>query len=314
MTAAGLERNAAVSGQRPGAGYRLRLSEAAGALLRPRGLAAAIDFTKPSRELALLPADSVSWRVFKNPLTLFVGGVTAVILQLAEPSVRGGWDHTRFRTDPVGRLRGTAHAAMVSVYGPRSAAEKMIAAVRRRHETVRGVTPAGKAYSANDPELLNWVQATVSFGMAEAHQGYVGTLSEEDRNRFHAEGAAVGRVFGATDGPSSVAEREARFDAIGERLEATDVIFELLETLHRAPLLPPVFRPVQALMIRGAVELIPGWLRDRVGLGWRYGLPPGGAIALRQLGRRAGRVMLDGTPAVEACRRLGLPADYLNMS
>jgi hypothetical protein len=31
---------------------------------------------------------------------------------------------------------------------------------------------------------------------------------------------------------------------------------------------------------------------------------------LRQLGHRAGRVAIDTSPAVEACRRLGLPDDY----
>ena len=49
-----------------------------------------VDLSQPSGEPALVPPDSVSWRVFKNPLALFVGGVTAVILELAEPRVRSG--------------------------------------------------------------------------------------------------------------------------------------------------------------------------------------------------------------------------------
>jgi hypothetical protein len=32
--------------------------------------------------------DSVSWRIFKDPVSVFVGGIAAVILELAEPSVR----------------------------------------------------------------------------------------------------------------------------------------------------------------------------------------------------------------------------------
>ena len=40
----------------------------------------------------------MSWRVFKNPLSLFIGGITAVIMELAEPRVRTGvWEHTTFR-------------------------------------------------------------------------------------------------------------------------------------------------------------------------------------------------------------------------
>jgi len=92
--------------------------------------------------------------VFKNPLSLFIGGVAAVIMELAEPRVRTGvWEHTTFRIDPFRRLRRTGLAAMVTIYAARGAAEAMIARVRRMHDSVAGSTPAGKVYRANDPEL-----------------------------------------------------------------------------------------------------------------------------------------------------------------
>jgi uncharacterized protein (DUF2236 family) len=65
------------------------LEAAARALLEPSDRPP-IDFSKPIGEAALVSADSVSWRVFKNPLSLFIGGVTAVIMELAEPRVRTG--------------------------------------------------------------------------------------------------------------------------------------------------------------------------------------------------------------------------------
>src|SRR5512138_422296 len=81
------------------------------------------DFLQPSHEPALVAADSITWRVFKNPLALFVGGVTAVVLELAEPRVRSGlWHNTSFREQPLDRLRRTGYAAMMTVYGPRSRA------------------------------------------------------------------------------------------------------------------------------------------------------------------------------------------------
>src|SRR5260221_12901408 len=53
------------------------------------------DFLRPAGKAALVSPDSVSWRVFKNPLSLFISGVAAVILELAEPRVRTGvWEHT----------------------------------------------------------------------------------------------------------------------------------------------------------------------------------------------------------------------------
>nr|WP_211887672.1 oxygenase MpaB family protein [Plastoroseomonas hellenica] len=120
-----------------------------------------VDFRRPAGAPALAPAGGVSWRVFSNPVSLFVGGVAAVLLELAEPSVRSGvWDHSSFRRDPALRLRRTGFAAMVTVYGPRAAAEAMIAHVVRLHDRISGTTPDGTPYRANDPRLLDWVQAT----------------------------------------------------------------------------------------------------------------------------------------------------------
>ncbi len=60
-----------------------------------------VDFTKPAGAPALFAPNSVSWRVMKNPVALFIGGIAAVILELAEPRVRTGvWEHTTFRSDP----------------------------------------------------------------------------------------------------------------------------------------------------------------------------------------------------------------------
>src|SRR5215218_121440 len=65
------------------------LEAAARALLQPSDRSH-IDFSRPTGEPALVSPDSVSWRVFKNPLSLFIGGVAAVIMELAEPRVRVG--------------------------------------------------------------------------------------------------------------------------------------------------------------------------------------------------------------------------------
>ena len=156
----------------------------------------AVDFTAPKGEPALAAPDSVSWQVFKNPVSLFIGGVTAVLLELAEPHVRSGvWDHTTFRTDPVPRMRRTGLAAMLTVYGPKSKAEAMIAGVGRMHARVEGTTPAGSTYQASDPVLLDWVQATASYGFLEAYHAFVRPLSDADKDRFYAEFQTGGRAL-----------------------------------------------------------------------------------------------------------------------
>src|SRR5690606_36802687 len=112
-----------------------------------------VDFRAPPGAEALVPANGISWRIFANPLALFIGGVGAVLLELAEPAVRSGvWDHSNFRKDPVTRLRRTGFAALVTVYAPRAEAERMISHVVRMHDRVTGTTPDGTPYHANRSE------------------------------------------------------------------------------------------------------------------------------------------------------------------
>lgn len=268
------------------------------------------DFLRPVGEPALVSPDSVSWRVFKNPLALFIGGVAAVIMELAEPRVRTGvWEHTTFRVDPTKRLRRTGLAAMVTIYGARSEAEAMIARVRRMHDRVGGTTPAGEAYRANDPELLNWVQGTAAYGFLQAYHTYVRPLSDVERDRYYAEGALAASLYGATAAISEAA-LEMRFAAMADRLERSDILFEFLAIMRSAPILPLPLRPVQPLLVRAAIDLTPHWLRAIVGLSGR-GLNTWEAAVLRQIGAFADRLVLETNPAVQACRRMRLPANYL---
>ncbi len=271
-----------------------------------------VDFTAPAGEGALVSSDSVSWRVFKNPVSLFIGGVAAVLMEFADPRVRSGvWDHSTFRTDPVGRLKRTGLAAMVTVYGARSVAEKMIAGVSRMHERVEGVTPSGETYRATDPELLTWVQATASFGFMEAYHAYVHPLTGEERSRFYAEGGKAAALYGAAGAPGSAAEAARLFAAMAPRFEPSPIIFEFIDIMREAPALPGPLQLAQRVFIRAAVDIVPGEIRRALGLGRRHGLRPLEGRAVRRLGRRADRMILKSSPAVQACARLGLPEDYL---
>ncbi|MGO8952812.1 MAG: oxygenase MpaB family protein [Rhodomicrobium sp.] len=288
-----------------------RLDKASRALLLPDG-GAAIDFSQPPGEPAFADPDSVSWRIFKNPVSLFIGGLAAVILELAEPRVRTGvWEYTRFRTDPVRRVRRTGLAAMITVYGPRSVAETTIAGIRRMHERVRGLTPAGQAYAANDPELLNWVHATAAFGFAEAYHAYVEPLSADDRDRHYREGAPAAALYGVTESPASEAEVFAFFEAMRGRLEPSPIVFEFLKIMRKAPVLPIMLRPLQPLFVRAAVNLTPSWVREVLGLTGGLGLYTWHEFAVKRAGAAADRIVLESSPAVQSCLRMGLPADYL---
>ncbi|MES2097135.1 MAG: oxygenase MpaB family protein [Pseudomonadota bacterium] len=269
------------------------------------------DFLHPAGEAALVPADSVSWRVFKNPVGLFIGGVGAVILELAEPSVRDGvWQHSSFRTDALTRLQRTGLAAMMTVYGPRSRAEAMIAHVVRAHGHVTGDTSEGVAYYANDPVLLDWVQATATFGFMEAYHRYVHALTPGERDALLAEAAPGARLYGAVGAPRSQRELAALFVRMDDRLVPSPIIAEFLDIMARVPALPRLLHPVQRLLVGAAVDMLPPALIERLGLTDRK-LNRGERLLVRTAARAADRIVLKNAPPAQACVRMGLPVDAL---
>jgi len=280
-------------------------------LVAPEGSTGDV-FLHPRDEPALIAAGSVSWQVFKNPLAVYVGGVTAVLLQLAEPRVGSGvWRYTSFREQPIDRLRRTAHAAMLTVYGPRSRAEAMIAGVNRLHSHVRGTTRDGRAFRADDPELIEWVHATSCFGFVEAYRAYVAPLAIEERDRFYAESAPVAKLYGATSVPQSQAAIDALLERMRGQLERSDVVSEFLAIMRGMPLLPAPLRPLQGVLIAAAMRLVPERIRERLGLDDGRPLPAWQRSLVGAAGGAADRLVLRSHPAVQACRRLGLPETFL---
>ena len=272
----------------------------------------AIDFTKPAGEAALAEAVSVSWQVFRNPVSLLIGGIAAVLLELAEPRVRSGvWEYSSFATDPLRRMRRTGMAAMVTVYGARSTAEQMIAGIGRMHAKIQGTTPDGIAYRADDPVLLRWVHATALFGFLEAYHQFVRPVPAADRDRFIAEGVPAALLYGALDPPSSETELLTLFDDTLPDLEPSEIVHEFLRILRGVELFPRPLKPMTGLVIRAAVSILPQPVQDRLGLRKLAKLPPGGGWLLRTLGSQIDRLPLDSTPAARSCLRMGLPSDYL---
>ncbi|MCB1487456.1 MAG: DUF2236 domain-containing protein [Bauldia sp.] len=272
----------------------------------------AFDFTQPAGEPALTAPDSVSWRVFKNPVALYIGGVAAVILELGEPRVRDAiWQHSDFRSAPLARLRRTGLAAMVTIYGPRSRTEAMIAGIVRRHDKVRGQTSDGISYHANDPRLLDWVQATATFGFMEAYAAFVSPLSTDERNALLAEGRPSAVLYGARGVPTGMDDLDAFLGEMAGQLEPSPIIGEFLAIMSKVKVFPGPSGPFQRRLLRAAVDILPAPIRERLELGKQWSLGAFDRSVVRAAARAADRLVVPAAPAVQACRRLGLPEDYL---
>ena len=268
------------------------------------------DFLSPPGSPALVAADSVSWRVFKNPVALFVGGIAAVLLELAEPRVREGvWRFSDFKRDPVGRMRRTGMAAMVTVYAAHERAEAMISEINRLHARVRGTNADGVPFRALDPELLNWVQATASFGFLNAYCTYVRRQSLSARDQFYREAQIAAALYGARGAPGSEAALNAQFEAMYPHLQDSEIVLEFLQIVNTAEVLPRMLAPLQQMLVRAAVALVPEPVRQCLGL--QDELKSSERHLVQLLGRGGEHLVLASAPPALACRRLGLPTNYL---
>ena len=101
------------------------------------------------------------------------------------------------------------------------------------------------------------------------------------------------------------------FESKRARLEPSPIVFEFLGIMRGAAAFPAALRPLQRLLVRAAVEMTPGWVRERLGLTASHGLRAWETRLVRQAGRLADRIMLRSSPAVQSCLRMGLPEDYL---
>ena len=156
-------------------------------------------------------------------VTPFLGGGTAVLLQVAHPLVAAGVAaHSSYERDLWRRLVRTLRALYLITYGSRAEADGAARAVPAAHarvnggtETKLGVFPAGTAYSADDPELMAWVHATLVHSSLCAYQRFERRLSPDEQERYCREMAFVARLFGtpAAAIPSTLADLREYFAA-----------------------------------------------------------------------------------------------------
>lgn len=267
------------------------------------------EFLWPAGEPALMSASSVSWRVFGNPVAMLVGGIAAVLLELAEPRVRSGvWEHTTFAEQPMARLQRTGYAAMMTAFGPRSRTEAMISRINGGHARIAGSTPAGVPYRASDVELLTWVHATSVYGFSQAYALCVRALTDAERDAFCRETVEAARLFGVDTPPVTQAALEGLLERMRPALEPSDIVLEFLAIIDRLPILPRMARPLQRVFLRASVQCLPDWARQRLGLagagwavaGWQWAL-------LRAIGRAADHLSHPDMPRTLARRRLTRP-------
>ncbi|RST29687.1 DUF2236 domain-containing protein [Sphingomonas ginkgonis] len=212
---------------------------------------------------ALVPPGSVAWRVHGDVTSMMVGGVAALLLQMLHPGALAGvWDHSEFEQNMHGRLRNTARFIAVTTYGRQADAEAAIARVRRIHDQVNGILQDGTTYDANDPRLLAWVHLAGSAMFLAGWKRFgEPDMSMSDQDRYWSDVAPIAERLGADPIPRSVEAASELMRDYRNELRAD----QRTVAIRHAILEPKVDRlrdrPVQFLLSRAAIDLMPDWAR-----------------------------------------------------
>lgn len=149
---------------------------------------------------------TMTWRLYREPLFV-LGGVRALILQVAHPAVADGVARfSNFQADPFGRGYRTFAAMAMIYFGDKQQADATAQRLWRLHSGVRGVvktsteaqsSAAPAPYTANDPDLLLWVLATLTDTTLEVYEKMPFTNMPADwREQFYEESKTAARILG----------------------------------------------------------------------------------------------------------------------
>lgn len=236
--------------------------------------------------------ESVVRRLGNSPVTPFLGGGAAVLLQVAHPLVACGVvEHSGYDRDLWRRLFRTLRALYLVTFGDREEAERAGAAVQAAHARVHGRTreplgrfPAGTIYAATDPQLMLWVHATLVHSSLAAYERFVRPLTGDEKERYHEEMNLVARLFGTPADvlPGSYQEFRGYFESqlLGETITVTAPAREVAEVILAAPLPAPLRLLAPAHRLATA-RILPAPLRRQYRLRWspfhELALPVAGA-------------------------------------
>ncbi|MBX3478738.1 MAG: DUF2236 domain-containing protein [Brevundimonas sp.] len=212
---------------------------------------------------ALFSTSSVAWRVNGDIVTMMIGGVSGLLLQMLHPAVLAGvWDHSDFRADMHGRLRRTAKFIAVTTYDHAAAGQAAIDRVRSIHDKLKGVLPDGTAYRVNDPTLLAWVHVTEITSFLDAWIRYAEpSMSPADQDAYIAEMARIGRALGADPVPTDRAEAEALIQSMRPALRADARTHEVAQLVLRQRIGGPAENFAGGLIMAAGADLLPDWAR-----------------------------------------------------
>ena len=243
---------------------------------------------KDAEAIGYFGPDSVTWQIYRESIFV-LGGVRALLLQVAHPAVADGVARfSNFKADPFGRGYRTFAAMAMIYFGSKTQAEQTAQRLWRIHSAIRGEGP--ESYSANRPDLLLWVLATLTDTTLRVYERVPSLrLSPDWQERFYEESKVAARLLGIPDEvyPLDLKAFDMYFNTMlaGDVLGSTDTCREVAQAIVKHPRAPkklanllaagwlpaPLCERLGIAMASNAEAKLAQWVRRVV---WVYRLIP----------------------------------------
>ena len=224
----------------------------------------------PPGDPGLIGPGSMSWEINADLASVSQAGLPAIVLEILHPSVVAGvHDLSNYRQDPFQRARATLGYVLTTTFGNTEAATALIERVKHVHSFVNGTRPDGVPYRALDPELIAWVHTCIPWMIMRAYEHTKRPLSQQERDRYLAEQAVIGRMGGADWVPASAAELDDYIDTMRPRLGVNAQTREFIDFLMTSPFFPDLpdalDRRLHRFAIYAGMSRAPKWAQELIG-------------------------------------------------
>ena len=181
------------------------------------------------RDVGLFGPDSMFWRVNRH-LAMFLGAGRAALLQTAHPWVANAIDqHSKTKTDPMGRFRRTFTNVFTMVYGNMDQVLNSCITVHNIHATMfgqisedSGAFDEGHNYQANEVYAMVWVHATLWETSIKMYELVVGPLTPAEKEAYYQETRLFAYCFGIPD--SALPDNWNEFLEYNETMWNSDIL------------------------------------------------------------------------------------------
>lgn len=197
-----------------------------------------------------IPENSHLNEIFGKDISYF-GGASALLSQIAHKSICAGVaDHSEIS---IKRLQNTRKLIRELMLGSIEDAKNAAAEINDAHKKVRGKTPEGVTYKANDSDLVEWVWATLMYTGLAVHEWCVKPLTIGVKDGCVKDSIARMKLIGGDPNsfPQDYASLNNYFETQvrGGNIEVTSTTLSIKEQLFNPPEIPfkvtKVFDPLK---------------------------------------------------------------------